>query len=313
MQRDSIWNSPPPYKGPSSNKKVIKDLANMSNGLAAMATAKQPSVARRLISLGDTLMIYAASAGRKAFILANVIAIYDALINLRSSLSDGGNAYETDGYLSDLESHVKVLGVFLERGVSNSPLDARLNRSVIKFIEKKAAVESIARATEHSLANAERKLCQLRKACGNTPREKRSIAQAIMRVSSFINARRAAVDTLSSIVDSLKELEDTARLSAGLSKRINRIIRLKPLADFYDRPVHSQRECDKLYQHLYYLIQNQIKTCGHTAEWNGVIDQFAKSSIHINEDSSVENFEQDVEATENIRQTKVQKQKNLWR
>lgn len=260
----SNYDAPTKYGGPRDNKRAIGELSDKCFGLSAMVSANRPAVERRLERIGTSLKIKASVAGHKAFIFANVINIDEDLAGLRSALCEGNNKGEVDHYLKSLEADIDVLGTFLEHEIGNSPMEANMSRAVRKFIIKKSAVEAIARATESSLSNAENELRRLTREAVNNEHEARCHEQRIVSLKSLIKGRQSAAQALDSIVIRLNQLIDTARLSPGLARRLNRLIRLKPLADFYDKPIHSQKERETLYLHLYYLIQNQTDAGGST-------------------------------------------------
>lgn len=278
MNRKSNWESPPQYRGAKHNKRAVKSLAQMCFGLSAMATAAQPNVARKLESFGTSLTIKAASTGHNAFIQANIFAVFEDLTNLRAALFDDGNESEVEIWLNSLEANIKVLDTFLEREIDDSPLEAHFNRNIRKFIAKKSAVESIARATESSLATAQRKLSRIQLENIQDSREKIRVKRKIANLKSFIRLRIAAADTFSSIVDRLNEIEDTAKLSPGLARRVNRLIKLKPLADFYDKPMRSQQERDKLYAQLYFITQNILGASEDVNKIDNALNSIANSN-----------------------------------
>ena len=315
MKKKSVWGSPPSYGGPGDNKRAICRLSKMCFGLSAMTSANRSTVARRLESIGTSLRIKISIAGHKAFIFANVIDIYEDLTSLRSALCDADNAGEVEHYLNSLEANVKVLGTFLEHEIDESPMEANMNRFVRKFVSKKSAVETIERATESSLADAERKLHRLQLSETRTERERSRKEQKIANLKGFIKVRQSAADTLDSIVDRLNELEDTARLSPGLARRLNRLIHLKLLADFYDKPLRSQKEREALYMHLYYLAQNQINGEIETNKLNGLLNQtiLGESTEPGIEGQTEPMFDEQSgkEPTQRQSQNKSQRQKNL--
>lgn len=275
MKKQSVWKYPLSYSGPRDNKQAISQLSKMCFGLSALAHGDLTVVAKKIETIGVLLQIKISMAGRKAFIFANITDIYEDLTSLRSVLCDADNEGEIEYYLNSLEKDVSLLGNFLEYEIDDSPMNANMNRSVRRFIAKKAAVETIARATKNSLIEAEKKLDRLRRLKTSNDYEKGRKVQKIANLSAFIKARQNAVDTLDSIVDRLSELEDTARLSPGLARRLNQLVHIKPLADFYDKPLRSQRERESLYMHLYYLVQNQIGCKENTDKLNAFLNQTA--------------------------------------
>lgn len=268
--KQTRWKAPPRYGGAMGNKRMLRCFSEMAYGLAAIATAKYPDVARKLERMGDTLSLNAETASGKANIQALTSSIFDDFIFLRDSIIENGSAATVDKALLELNADVTTMNKFLEENITASPLDEFTDRRVAKFISKKEGVKSVCRMAEKSLTSAQKKREGLRSDVESVVTQKR-VAMRMQQLDSTIATQTDAVVALSSIVDKLELLTDYAKMSPALAKTINRKVRLKPLGDIFYQPVKSKAERDKLNAELYYIIRNIKISLGEEVTWDDTL------------------------------------------
>lgn len=102
-------------------------------------------------------------------------------------------------------------------------------------------------------------------------RTKHRLENKERRSYTYCEMRGTALDVLEDVLDELSELEDTAKASPSLAGRINRLINVKRLGDFYANPIKAQKQREKLKGELLYIIQSVAKSKRYGDDWVSVM------------------------------------------
>ena len=86
---------------------------------------------------------------------------------------------------------------------------------------------------------------------------------------------------MSYIVASFDEIAEPAKISPSLSKRVHRVVKPKRLADFFGKPVKSQKAREDLKKELYSIIENELQAYESEVKWNDVLASTVSSTENI--------------------------------
>ena len=263
------WRKPPGYHGEHSNKRVLRTFSTMVGGLAVIVHNK--SAAERLKTLKHRIEFQRDSANG-ADISSFISIVFDDLIALRDLDIDRSKS-EFDAAVKLLEEDIDKMLLCIKEGLSVAPWADDTDRRVVKFSVKVAALKSI-----HKRAYADYirmksihddVLKELVVECDE--RTKRRLESKERRSYAYCDMRGTALDVLEEILDELAAIEETAKSSPSLAGRINRLINVKRLGDFYANPIKAQKQRKKLKGELLYIIQSVTKGKQYGDDWAGVM------------------------------------------
>lgn len=108
--------------------------------------------------------------------------------------------------------------------------------------------------------------------------------------------RCMALEVIEDIFDELSELADTAQSSPRLAGRINRLINIKLLGDFYANPIKSQKQREKLKVELLCIKKSIANGKQYGDSWASILyaDTAMKRSAVASSDSKTSQIQSDV-------------------
>lgn len=267
--KKSPWLRPPAYHGGRSNKSVLSTFSTMVSGLAVTVHSK--SASERLKTLKHRIE-FQRDGANGADIGSFISIVFDDLIAVRDLDIDGSKS-EFDTAVKLLEEDIDKMLSCIKEGVAAAPWSDDTDRRVVKFAVKVVALKSI-----HKRAYAD--YIRMRNIHENVKKEleierdertRRRLEAKERRTYAYCDMRNTALDVLEDILDEISELEETAKSSPSLAGRINRLINVKRLGDFYASPIKAQKQREKLKNELLYIIRSIDKGDEYGKKWAAVM------------------------------------------
>ncbi len=267
------WVNPPNYYGGRSNKRVLKTFSAMLRGLSVVMKDKHCSDRLQTILHRIEFQLDSANGPDIGFF---VNAVFEDIVNIRD--------VEVDGTKSELASAMRLLEEDVERmlacikeGVIITPWSDEIDKRIVKFTAKIAALKTIYKRTVSDYERVKNvHTAVMRELSGPTDeRARRRLEAKAHRSYTYLSMRATAAEVLDEILEELTQLEETAKSSPSLAGKINRIINVKKIGDFYGKPIRSQRHREKVKNELYYIIKNVENGKTFSARWSTVLYQRA--------------------------------------
>ena len=277
--KQRIWSNPPRYKGPRRlrNRRVINAFKTMASGLAAIAP--DACSAERLSNV-RLVLDYLVTDDGKAEIRYSINPVFDDFVAVRDAMNDGDRE-EIAESLDLLESDVKKLSNLIRERVAETPWSYEIDGHILKYMQKVSVVRELYKRSED---DRRRKHKQKAKAesdlvVAKTASERERLERKIRKFTTYCIAKDRATSTFEDILDELDELTEFAKCSPALAKRINSVVNLKAVADFYAHPQKAQREREKIKNELYYIIKSLEKQDVVTETWSAVLYGTEKTNV----------------------------------
>lgn len=268
MNKREIWKRPPKYHGSNDNNKALQRFATMASGLAAISD--NPRIKSRLMDLQQRLQ-YRVRNGSNADVGYYIPAIFEDFLLLREAISSEHKT-EIEIYLQQLEKDTQKLSDLVRNNVLVTPWDDSVDSRVAKLMQKNNEIRNVYRRNADYLRRMRQQLSRIETELLTMPagEEERLELQA-RRLTTYCESREKAVRTLADITAELDELISLSKSSPKLASQVNRMIKIRCLADFVVHPIKAQRQREKLKQELYYIVRSVDKSAELTATWNDVL------------------------------------------
>ena len=270
MNRRNIWKRPPPYGGYHSNKRVLQIFAVMAQGLAVIVN--NPMFAKRLIDL-SSLMRYRSGDRSHADVQFFVGIVFEDLLSVREEAGNGDHT-ELEAALNQLEDDVSKLSDLIRNDVPITPWEESVDRRVARLFQNTEGIRTIYRRTVEDLRREKKKLETIGVkllTADTTGSERARMELREHRIAAYCSLREQAVTVLEDILDELQVLMELARNAPALAGWANRRLHVKRLADFYVRPIQSQRQRERLKGQLAYIIRSAEESSESVQAWNAVL------------------------------------------
>ena len=270
MNRRNIWKRPPSYCGYHSNKRVLQTFAVMAQGLAVIVN--NPTFAKRLIDL-SSLLRYRSSDRGHADVQFFVGIVFEDLLSVREEAGNGDHT-ELEAALNQLQDDVSKLSDLIRNDVPITPWEESVDRSVARLFQNTEAIRIIYRRTVEDLRREKKKLETIGVkllTADTTGSERARMELRERRIAAYCSLREQAVTVLEDILDELQVLMELARNAPALAGWANRRLHVKRLADFYVRPIQSQRQRERLEGQLAYIIRSAEKSSESVKAWNAAL------------------------------------------
>lgn len=270
MKRRNIWKGPPSYGGYRSNKRVLRTFAVMAQGLAVIVN--NPTFTKRLIDL-SSLMRYRGGDRSHADVQFFVGIVFEDLLSVREEAGNGDHT-ELEAAINQLEDDVSKLSDLLRNDVPITPWEESIDRRVARLFQNMEGIRIIYRRTVEDLRREKKKLetigVKLLMA-ETTGTERARMELRERRMAAYCTLREQAVTVLEDILEELQVLTGLARSVPALAGWANRRLHVKRLADFYVRPIQSQRQRERLKGQLAYIIRSAEELSESVQAWNAVL------------------------------------------
>ena len=270
MNRRNIWKRPPPYGGYHSNKRVLQIFAVMAQGLAVIVN--NPMFAKRLIDL-SSLMRYRSGDRSHADVQFFVGIVFEDLLSVREEAGNGDHT-ELEAALNQLEDDVSKLSDLIRNDVPITPWEESVDRRVARLFQNTEGIRTIYRRTVEDLRREKKKLETIGVkllTADTTGSERARMELREHRIAAYCSLREQAVTVLEDILDELQVLMELARNAPALAGWANRRLHVKRLADFYVRPIQSQRQRERLKGQLAYIIRSAEESSGSVKAWSAAL------------------------------------------
>lgn len=267
MNRRNIWKRPPSYCGYHSNKRVLQTFAVMAQGLAVIVN--NPTFAKRLIDL-SSLMRYRSCDRGHADVQFFVGIVFEDLLTVREEAGNGDHT-ELEAALKQLEDDVSKLSDLIRNNAPVAPWEEGVDRRVARLFQNTEGIRTIYRRTVEDLRREKKKLETIGVkllTADTTGSEPARMGLRERRIAAYCSLREQAVTVLEDILDELQVLMELARSVPALAGWVNRRLHVKRLADFYVRPIQSQRQRERLKGQLAYIIRSAENSSESVKAWN---------------------------------------------
>ncbi len=267
--RKDLWVSPPLYGGKRNNKKILREYSAMV-ALLAISADKKP--AKQRLTILKQKIDFRRAKSNGADISGFVDTVYYDIIAVRDLGMYGSNA-EYNAAIHLLESDIDKMLACIKDKLVSTPFADNVDRRVIKFTIKVENLKAMYKRTYQDYTRVKLAHDGVMKDLGahTDSHMKQQLESRERRMHTYCELRESALDTLAEIIGELEMLVDTAKVSPSLAGRINRLINVKRLGDFYANPIRAQKQREKLKSELLYIIQSVTKSKQYGDDWAAVM------------------------------------------
>lgn len=248
------FGTPPKNRGPRANGKMLRQISKYCFALAAYTSRATPKLSQQLKDTARELDVFADTANKKIDIYPSIYALQGCLVNIKAAIDLGTDYAEA---ISRLIDEKKSLIELLRAGVDSLEDKPFQSKAIKRFIANKRQVEITYTTAQVNLRAAQQARAQSAKVW------------------------EASCSVLKSITAGLNQLESFTTVSPSLAKKINRVVKPKQLADFFDEPMRAQQESLKMHARICLIIKNVTEALRDVTAFETVENAQTEKLSHV--------------------------------